>query len=83
VSYKVVGIRPGEKLHEIMVTEDDSRNTLMTEDRYIIAPTMSFWDPSSHAKAGAKMVADGFHYASNNNDEWLSPEELVDYLKSH
>ena len=39
-----VGIRPGEKLHEIMITEDDSRYTLELEDRYIITPVLSFWD---------------------------------------
>ena len=73
---ETVGIRPGEKLHEMMISEDDSRNTLEYSDRYIIEPSMTFWDRGPHAEAGAKSVAEGFQYASNTNDHWLDIETL-------
>jgi UDP-N-acetylglucosamine 4,6-dehydratase len=84
LSHKVVGIRPGEKLHEIMVTEDDSRNTLLVKgDRYIIAPTFSFWSPDFYKDSGATPVGEEFRYASNSNDEWLDAAGLTEYLQSH
>lgn len=80
---KVIGIRPGEKLHEVMVTEDDARNTLLFRDRYIIEPTLAFWDRAHYLAAGAKPTAEDFRYASNTNDEWLDAAELQHYLSSH
>ncbi len=82
--HKIVGIRPGEKLHEIMVTEDDSRNTLLIKgDRYVIAPTFSFWSEDLYKNEGAVPVGEDFRYASNSNDEWLDAEGLGEYLSSH
>jgi UDP-N-acetylglucosamine 4,6-dehydratase len=81
--HKVIGIRPGEKLHEVMVTEDDSRNTLQLKDRYIIEPTFAFWDRKAYLANGAKPIGEDFRYASNTNDEWLDAAELSDYLGSH
>lgn len=80
---RAVGIRPGEKLHELMVTEDDSRHTLELADRYIIEPAFSFWQRENYIETGAKPVADGFSYTSDNNDEWLVGDELCDYLAAH
>ena len=80
---RVVGIRPGEKLHEMMVTEDDSRHTLEMEDRYIIEPAFSFWQRDNYTETGAKPVADGFSYTSDNNSQWLVGDELCSYLASH
>jgi UDP-N-acetylglucosamine 4,6-dehydratase len=79
--HKVVGIRPGEKLHEVMITEDDSRSTLSLPDRYIIEPAFAFWDRSSYLADGAAPIAEDFRYASNTNDEWLDTDSLRDYLK--
>ena len=76
----VVGVRPGEKLHEIMIPEDDSRTTLELDDRYIIAPAFSFWNDESYTINGAKMVKEGYSYASNTNDEWLDEDGLSQYL---
>ena len=71
---RTIGIRPGEKLHEVMVTEDDARATLELPDRYVIEPTLQFWDADAAPPTGGRPVADGFSYMSNNNDEWLDVE---------
>ena len=62
---KVIGIRPGEKLHEVMITSDDARNTLALEDRYVIVPAMPFWDPDIHVFEGMSKVAENFYYSSD------------------
>jgi len=61
---KIVGIRPGEKLHEIMTTADDARNTIALNDRYIITPSLSFWNPECHTFKGSKPVEDNFCFSS-------------------
>lgn len=71
LKHEIVGIRPGEKLHETMVTLDDARATLELEDRYVIEPSLAFWSNSHLAGRNAKSVPDGFEYASNRNVEWL------------
>jgi UDP-N-acetylglucosamine 4,6-dehydratase len=73
---KVVGIRPGEKLHEVMVTEDDSRQTLELADRYVIEPSFAWWQRDSYVSTGAVPVAQGFRFASDTNDDWLDAERL-------
>jgi len=78
--HKVVGIRPGEKLHEVMITEDDSRATLKFDDRYVIEPSFAFWDRAPYLADGATPIAEDFRYASNTNDEWLDTQGLKDYL---
>jgi UDP-N-acetylglucosamine 4,6-dehydratase len=71
---KIVGIRPGEKLHEVMVPEDDGRSTLEIADRYMILPSWQSRD--SMLLAGAAPVPDGFYYASNTNPERLDARGL-------
>lgn len=66
-----VGIRPGEKLHEVMVTEDDARNTMMLKDRYIIEPALHFWQDFRRAPEDGKPVPAEFSYTSNTNTEWI------------
>jgi UDP-N-acetylglucosamine 4,6-dehydratase len=73
---KIIGIRPGEKLHEVMVTEDDSRQTLELDDRYIIEPSFNFWRREPYVDVGARPVPDGFRYASDTNADWLDGERL-------
>ena len=75
-SLKIVGIRPGEKLHEAMSTEAHARNMLELSDRYIIVPELTFWNSSNHVSDGARRVEDSFRYASNTNNEWLTDESL-------
>jgi UDP-N-acetylglucosamine 4,6-dehydratase len=70
VHQEIVGIRPGEKLHEVMITEDDARNTVELPGCYIIQPSFGGWGQSEASKA-AKPVAENFRYASDNNTSWL------------
>lgn len=80
--HKVVGIRPGEKLHEVMITEDDARATLELPDRYLIQPWFNSWDSAPYLAAGAKPVADGFRYSSDTNPDWLNDGEIAHMLES-
>lgn len=74
---QVVGIRPGEKLHEVMVPEDDARNTLEYDDYYAILPTFRDWDKQKYmSENGGKPCPEGFRYSSDTNTRWLSVEEL-------
>ena len=75
-----VGIRPGEKLHEVMVTEDDARTTLELEDRYVIQPAFAWWTREPYSGFETKPVADGFSYASHTNTDWLTPAGLRELL---
>jgi UDP-N-acetylglucosamine 4,6-dehydratase len=70
---RIIGIRPGEKLHEVMVTEDESRHAYDAGFAYVIAPEVSSWD--FEPPAGDRCTP-GFRYASDTNDHWLTGEEL-------
>jgi len=72
--HKAVGIRPGEKLHEVMITEDDSYNTIEVKDFYLIKPPFSWW--SSENWSEGRPVPEGFRYSSDRNEWWLTKEEL-------
>ena len=80
--HKIIGIRPGEKIHETMVTQDDARLTLALDDRYIIMPVYKsssiFCDTYKNI---AKPVDENFSYSSDNNDWWLSDAELLDMVQ--
>lgn len=78
---EIVGIRPGEKLHEIMVGADDARQTCELDDRYVIEPAfVEYAREPFGEKDGARPVAEDFAYASDSNTEWLSPEGLTAML---
>ena len=81
MAHTIVGIRPGEKLHEVMITEDDARVTLELADRYLIQPWFKSWDSAPYNAAGAKLVADGFRYASDTNPVWLEDGEISAMLE--
>jgi UDP-N-acetylglucosamine 4,6-dehydratase len=76
---KVIGIRPGEKLHEVMISEDDARNTLEFKDYFIVKPYFPWWKDKNHA--GGQRVSEGFRYSSNDNAEWLKGDRLRKFLK--
>ena len=78
---KEVGIREGEKLHEVMITEEDARNTYEYEDTYIIYPQFDWWNLEKHFTPGGKKVPEGFRYSSDNNTQWLSIEDLQNLLQ--
>ena len=81
LKHHIVGIRPGEKLHEVMITEDDARMTAELVDRYVICPMMEGWRRDHLDKIGAKPVEDGFRYASDRNAEWLDAKALGALIK--
>ena len=76
LSHRVVGIRPGEKLHEVMITVDDARTTLELPDRYVITPAFAFSGGVRYDFDGAKPVTNGFYYGSDTNTEWLNTDDL-------
>ncbi|OXS79267.1 UDP-N-acetylglucosamine 4,6-dehydratase (inverting) [Domibacillus enclensis] len=71
----IVGIRPGEKLHELMITHDDARHTVEYEDYYVITPEFSWW---GNKLENGKKLTETFEYSSETNPEWLT----IDQLKS-
>jgi UDP-N-acetylglucosamine 4,6-dehydratase/5-epimerase len=73
---RIVGIRPGEKLHETMITEGDARSTVEMNDRYVIEPAFAWWDRSTFEGPSAKRVTDDFRYSSDSNSEWIKPDQL-------
>lgn len=73
---KEIGIREGEKLHEVMVTQDDSRMTYEYEKHYVIYPNFEWWSSERNLKTGGEKVQEGFEYNSSTNYEWLNVEEL-------
>lgn len=76
-----VGIREGEKLHEIMVTMEDSMNTYEYDKHFIIYPQM-VWSEQKKVIPTGKRVPEGFSYSSDNNTEWLTVEQIQELLKS-
>lgn len=79
--HKIIGIRPGEKLHELMISSDDTRNTLEYDDYFAIQPALPWWDDIKYKKlSGGKPVPENFVYASNTNDRWLKIDELKEII---
>lgn len=76
---KVVGIRPGEKLHEVMITEEDARSALEYKDHFIITPSFTWW--KKEYCNGGKPVAEGFCYSSENNSWWLNKNEILEMVE--
>jgi len=82
IEHRVVGIRKGEKLHEVMVTEYESYNTVKRDKYYIICPTEDSWNRDDYIKeTGAEPFKEGFEYNSGNNDKWLSVEDIKELIK--
>jgi len=74
---EIIGIRPGEKIHEVMISSDDAINTLEFETYFVIQPSHPWWDNLEYIKInGGKLVDGGFTYSSGNNKQWLNIEDL-------
>lgn len=83
--HNIIGIRPGEKLHEIMCPADDSHLTLEFHDHYVIKPTIQFSNINDYTTNALEergvLVAQGFEYNSGNNTQWLSDKEFLELCK--
>jgi len=71
---EVIGIRPGEKLHEVLINEDEARSTLERPDMFVVTPTATLWQRD--LKYEGSPLPDGYRYASDTNPEWLSVEQI-------
>jgi len=78
----IIGLRPGEKMHEILIPSDEARNVLEFDDHFVIQPVQAFWGNKIGILGGVS-CSEGFHYASNQNCEFLSIEELTDLLADY
>ena len=78
--HEIIGIRPGEKLHEILITRDDASHTLEFKEFFMIKPGIHMWDYVETADYGGETgvpVASGFEYTSDGNSQWLAPQQFL------
>ena len=84
---EIIGIRPGEKLHEEMITKTDALNSIEFDKYYVVLPSTELWDVDKYKKQSnssvGKMCKYGFSYNSDNNKDFLSIKELQDLMESH
>lgn len=80
---KEIGIRPGEKMHEVMIPEDDARHTREYEDHFRIIPEFLNWEAPKEFGNGGRKLPEEFSYRSDNNSCWLTREELVAYVEQY
>lgn len=73
----IIGIRPGEKLHELMITHDDARHTVEFDDYYVITPEFTWW---GNKLTGGQKLPESFEYSSETNPKWLTIEQLKDMI---
>jgi UDP-N-acetylglucosamine 4,6-dehydratase len=75
----VIGIRPGEKLHEMLINEDEARSTVELDDMFIVQPTSELWFGHDW-RASGRSLPDSFRYASDTNPEWLTAEQMQAFI---
>ena len=78
---RAVGVRPGEKIHEVLITEEDSRNTFEFPDRYMIMPEFKSYIRPNPEELGAVPVAARFRFSSDNNADWLDSSRLAQMMR--
>lgn len=72
----LTGIRPGEKLHEVLISEDEARTAVELDDRYVVMPSMDLWTLGDYWQSKGSPLPDGFRYASNTNPQWLTIDQI-------
>ncbi|MBV9573042.1 MAG: UDP-N-acetylglucosamine 4,6-dehydratase (inverting) [Acidobacteriales bacterium] len=77
---ETIGIRPGEKLHEVLISEDEARHTLELPDMFVIQPAHAWWRKEHWQQA--RPLAEGFRYASDSNPHWLSSRQLNELIEA-
>jgi UDP-N-acetylglucosamine 4,6-dehydratase len=77
---EIIGIRPGEKLHELLISEDEARSTIELDDMFVVLPASPQWFVHDWEKEGKKLE-DGYSYASNTNTEWMDLEQIKEIVK--
>ena len=80
---KIISIRPGEKLHEEMISPEDSYHTYEYADYYKILPAINGWSSDPNRIKGGVKVANGFRYASDTNSEWMEVSELESWIEKN
>ena len=83
IKQEIVGIRPGEKLHEQMIGSEDAPFTYEYKDHYKILPSIYSWELDPKRISTGKKVKDDFTYTSENNKEWMSKDQLMQWVKKN
>ena len=78
---KIIGIRPGEKIHETMITIDDARNTAEVENGFVIKPPLACWDGAGEVLNLGTPVPEDFVYSSDTNSQWANEADLLSMIK--
>ena len=81
--HEIIGIRPGEKLHEQMISEEDALSTYEYDDYYKILPCINGWCDDPNRIKDGKLVESGFTYNSGTNSHWMTSAELREWLKNN
>jgi UDP-N-acetylglucosamine 4,6-dehydratase len=81
--HKIIGIRPGEKLHEQMIGVEDAPHTYAYKEHYKILPAIHNWSQDPERIGDGRLVHPDFTYSSDNNEEWMSSETLSAWVRQH
>jgi UDP-N-acetylglucosamine 4,6-dehydratase len=82
LSHRIIGIRPGEKLHESLTADGESASTVEYDNRFVIYPDFAPWTPKVERAPGGRPVVEGFSYASHTNGDWLDSAMLATMVKA-
>ena len=82
-SIEITGIRPGEKLHEQMISAEDAMHTYEYPGYYKILPVINNWDQSLERIKNGVRVKEGFTYSSDNNKDWMTSDKLLAWIKAN